>query len=86
MWPDLELGRDDAGFEETVAQIQREQMLAYLDEILPPKQSGHQHSGEYDGNQTIELVQTLFGDWSPSLNMCIAPVCHLKIPNRLRLS
>jgi len=32
MWPDLELGRDDAGFEETVAQIQREQMLAYLDD------------------------------------------------------
>src|ERR1700730_147545 len=31
MWPDLELGRDDAGFEETVARMQRAEMLTYLD-------------------------------------------------------
>jgi len=31
MWPRLPLGRDDAGYVETVAQIQRHQMLDYLD-------------------------------------------------------
>src|SRR5947209_8534242 len=36
MWPSLPLGRDDAGFVETVAQIQRQQMLNYLDEYYLP--------------------------------------------------
>ncbi|HET8841595.1 MAG TPA: pitrilysin family protein, partial [Ktedonobacteraceae bacterium] len=36
MWPDLPLGRDDAGFESTVAVLKREQMLAYLGEHYRP--------------------------------------------------
>src|SRR5207248_2202892 len=36
MWPRLPLGRDDAGYIETVANIQRQQMLDYLDEYYRP--------------------------------------------------
>src|SRR5881275_2666035 len=36
MWPNLPLGRDDAGFVETVAQIERQQMLDYMDEYYRP--------------------------------------------------
>jgi predicted Zn-dependent peptidase len=65
MWPDLELGRDDAGFEETVAKLQREQMLAYLDEHYRPNSLVISIAGNIDETQTIEMVQEFFGDWQP---------------------
>ena len=65
MWPDLELGRDDAGFEETVAKIQREQMLAYLDEHYRPNSLVISIAGNIDETRTIEMVQEFFGAWEP---------------------
>jgi predicted Zn-dependent peptidase len=65
MWPDLELGRDDAGFEETVAQLQREQMLAYLDEYYRPNSLVISLAGNINEEHALDLVQRLFGDWQP---------------------
>jgi len=62
-WPDRELGRDDAGFEETVAHLQREQMLTYFDEYYRPNGLVISIAGNIDEQKTIALVQTLFGDW-----------------------
>lgn len=65
MWPDLPLGRDDAGFEEVVAGLQRERMLAYLDEYYRPNGLVISIAGNIDEEKTSNLVQTLFGDWQP---------------------
>jgi len=63
MWPGLPLGRDDAGFEETVAQLQREQMLNYLDEYYRPNSLVISIAGNIDQAQIIDLTESLFGDW-----------------------
>jgi predicted Zn-dependent peptidase len=73
MWPDLELGRDDAGSEETVARLQREQMLAYLAEYYRPNRLVISVAGNIDEQQTIELVNRLFGDWQPHTGRPYAP-------------
>lgn len=78
MWPDLPLGRDDAGFEEVVANLQREQMLAYFDEHYRPNELVISIAGNIDEEKTINLVQALFGDWqvgSPSsYSECLPPL------------
>jgi predicted Zn-dependent peptidase len=63
MWPGLPLGRDDAGLEETVAQLQREQMLSYLDEYYRPNSLVISVAGNIDQTQIIDLTESLFGDW-----------------------
>ncbi|HEU5374378.1 MAG TPA: pitrilysin family protein [Ktedonobacteraceae bacterium] len=77
-WPDLELGRDDAGFEETVALLQREQMLAYLNTYYRPNGLVISVSGNIDEQHVLDLVQALFGDWQPgalgNYPPCLPPV------------
>jgi predicted Zn-dependent peptidase len=73
MWPGLELGRDDAGFEETVAVLEREQMLAYLDEYYRPNNLVISLAGNIDEEQAIALVKRLFGDWQPAPHRSYAP-------------
>lgn len=63
MWPGLPLGRDDAGFEETVARITRQQMLDYLDEYYRPDSLVISVAGNIDTAKMIDLVEGLFGDW-----------------------
>lgn len=63
MWPDRELGRDDAGTIETVAKLQRAQMLAYLDEYYRPNSLVVSLAGNFNEEHALELVERLFGDW-----------------------
>jgi predicted Zn-dependent peptidase len=63
MWPGLPLGRDDAGFEETVAQLQRQQMLGYLDEYYRPNSLVISVAGNIDHAQVLDTTESLFGDW-----------------------
>jgi predicted Zn-dependent peptidase len=65
MWPGRELGRDDAGTEETVATLQRDQMLAFFDEYYRPNALVISIAGNIDEERTLDLVTTLFGDWQP---------------------
>lgn len=62
-WPGLPLGRDDAGFEKTVAKITRQQMLDYLDEYYRPNSLIISVAGNIDHAQIIDLTKQLFGDW-----------------------
>ncbi len=62
-WPGLPLGRDDAGFEETVAKITREQMLDYFDEYYRPNSLIVSVAGNIEHAQIIHLTEQLFGDW-----------------------
>ncbi len=63
MWPGLPLGRDDAGYEETVAQLQREQLLSYLDEYYRPNSLIISIAGNVEHKQVLDMTERLFGDW-----------------------
>src|SRR6266480_7598504 len=63
MWPGLPLGRDDAGFEETVAQLQREQMLHYLETHYHPGSLIISVAGNIEHAQVLQQTEHLFGDW-----------------------
>jgi len=63
MWPGLPLGRDDAGSEETVSQIQRPQMLNYMDEYYRPNALVISAAGNIDQAEVISLTERLFSDW-----------------------
>jgi predicted Zn-dependent peptidase len=63
MWPGLPLGRDDAGFEKTVAKLTPKQMLGYLDEYYRPNSLIISVTGNIDSAEIIQLTEQLFGDW-----------------------
>jgi predicted Zn-dependent peptidase len=65
MWPSLPLGRDDAGFIETVAQIERQQMLGYFDTHYLPNSLVISIAGNIQQQEVIERTTKLFGDWKP---------------------
>src|SRR5579885_905577 len=63
MWPNLPLGRDDAGTVETVSRLQRHQMLDYLNTCYRPESLVISIAGNVDEQQTVELIGDLFNDW-----------------------
>ncbi|MDQ6660213.1 MAG: insulinase family protein, partial [Chloroflexota bacterium] len=63
MWPDLPLGRDDAGTEESVAHIQREQMLTYMHQHYLPNSLIISIAGNIHHAEVLHLTEHLFGDW-----------------------
>ncbi len=65
MWPGLPLGRDDAGFVETVAKIQRRQMLDYLAEYYRPNSLIISVAGKIDPAVITQKSKRLFGEWEP---------------------
>ncbi|HAE82749.1 MAG TPA: insulinase family protein [Ktedonobacter sp.] len=65
MWPSLPLGRDDAGFVETVTQIERQQMLDYMDEHYRPGSLTISVAGNIDHEQVIKEAERIFSDWEP---------------------
>jgi predicted Zn-dependent peptidase len=65
MWPRLSLGRDDAGYIETVSKIQRQQMLNYLDEYYRPNSLIISVAGNIDPARIIENCNRLFKKWEP---------------------
>ncbi len=78
MWPDLPLGRDDAGFESVVASLQREQMLRYFDEYYRPNGLVVSIAGNIVEEETIGQIQELFSDWQPYVQTpyqkCLPPL------------
>jgi predicted Zn-dependent peptidase len=65
MWPRLPLGRDDAGYIETVSNIQRQQMLDYLDEYYRPNSLIISVAGNIDWACIVEKCKRLFSRWEP---------------------
>ena len=64
MWPELPLGRDDAGTIESVTALQRQDMLTYLGAHYAPNSLVISVAGNVDHQKTVELVERLFGDWT----------------------
>jgi predicted Zn-dependent peptidase len=83
MWPRLPLGRDDAGYIETVSKIQRPQMIDYLDEYYRPNSLIISVAGNIDPAKITEISQRLFGEWEPrehtKWTKCIPPADTLPI-------
>lgn len=83
MWPRLPLGRDDAGYVETVAKIQRHQMMRYLNEYYRPNSLIISVAGNIDSAQIKEMSKRLFGEWEPREHTkwteCIPPLYALPI-------
>ena len=65
MWPKLPLGRDDAGYIETVSNMQRQQMLDYLDEYYRPNSLTISVAGNIDSSCIVEKCKRLFSTWEP---------------------
>ena len=65
MWPRLPLGRDDAGYIETVSNIQRQQMLDYVDEYYRPNSLIISVAGNIDPISIVEKCKRLFSGWEP---------------------
>jgi len=65
MWPRLPLGRDDAGYIETVSNIQRQQMLDYLDEYYRPNSLIIGVAGNIDSARIVEKCKRVFSRWEP---------------------
>src|ERR1700694_1589861 len=63
MWPGLPLGRDDAGFPETVSRLQQHDLQDYLNEFYRPNSLIISVAGNIDTDQVIALTERLFGDW-----------------------
>lgn len=63
MWPGLPLGRDDAGFIETVSLLQRQDLLRYINEYYRPNSLIISVAGNIDADHVIALTERLFGDW-----------------------
>ncbi len=65
MWPRLPLGRDDAGYIETVSNIQRQQMLDHVDEYYRPNSLIISVAGNIDPISIVEKCKRLFSGWDP---------------------
>jgi predicted Zn-dependent peptidase len=63
MWPNLPLGRDDAGSVASVSRLQRRQMIDYLDTYYRPNSLVISIAGNIDTQEIIRNVEQLFGDW-----------------------
>ena len=63
MWPGLPLGRDDAGFIETVSLLQRQDLLRYINEYYRPNSLIISVAGNIDADQVIAHTERLFADW-----------------------
>lgn len=66
LWPDGPLGWDVAGTEETVAAIERDQLLAYLGRQYAPNNIVISVAGNVDHEAVVALCQEQLGDWQPS--------------------
>ena len=65
MWPNLPLGRDDAGNIETVSKLQRQQMLEFVNEYYRPNSLVISIAGNIDSESVIEKCRCLFDNWQP---------------------
>ncbi|GCE46652.1 putative Zn-dependent peptidase [Thermosporothrix hazakensis] len=63
MWPDLPLGRDDAGTIDSVKGLKREDMLSFLNSYYRPNSLVISIAGNIDPQQSKQLVEKYFADW-----------------------
>jgi predicted Zn-dependent peptidase len=65
IWPNLPLGRDEAGTKETVESITRDQMRAYLAAHYLPNNLVVSIAGKIGHQQVVAEVEKRLSDWQP---------------------
>jgi predicted Zn-dependent peptidase len=78
MWPQLPLGRDDAGTVESVSKLQHAQMLEYLHTYYRPNRCVLSIAGNINHSEVRQLTEELFHEWEPGE----APGWHTCLPPR----
>jgi predicted Zn-dependent peptidase len=77
MWPNLPLGRDDAGSVASVSRLQRRQMIEYFDTYYRPNSLVISVAGNIDPQEVTRHVDQLFGNWQaqdqPRWQACLPP-------------
>jgi len=78
MWPNLPLGRDDAGSVASVSRLQRGQMMEYFDTYYRPNSLVISVAGNIDPQEVTWHVDQLFGNWQardqPRWQECLPPL------------
>ena len=65
LWPEQPLGRDVAGSKETVAAINRQQMLDFLPQHYLPNNTIVSIAGDIVQEQVQDVIKQSLGDWKP---------------------
>jgi predicted Zn-dependent peptidase len=77
MWPNLPLGRDEAGTKETVSRLRRAMLLDYLARYYVPNNLVVSVAGNVTSQQVVEEVQRLTEGWPcgvvPEWTPCLPP-------------
>jgi predicted Zn-dependent peptidase len=77
MWPNLPLGRDEAGTKETVSRLKRTTMLDYLARYYVPNNLVVSVAGNVTHTQVVDEVQQLTDGWqcgvAPEWTPCLPP-------------
>ena len=64
LWPNQPLGRDVAGTRETVKNINRETMVAYINSQYNPKNTVVSIAGNISHEEAVTSLRTILGDWN----------------------
>ena len=68
LWPNHPLGRDIAGFRETVAAFTRQDLLDYFARHYAPDAAVISVAGKIQHEAVLEEVSRLLGDWQGTAN------------------
>lgn len=77
LFPNHPLGRDVAGFPESVTRISREEILAFVDRMYRPNNAVVSVAGAIDPNEVVDLVAELTAHWAPGSPVIFEPVSPL---------
>ena len=72
-WPDHPLGRDVAGTQESVANLDRSALLAYLADHYRPGETILSVAGPMSHKEVFDLVDAYLGHWEPGPHMDYEP-------------
>jgi len=85
LWPGHPLGRDVAGTKESVAALDREMMLSYLQRHYGPENTVIAVAGNMEHGAVVEQIAAQLGDWAGSGASHFLPVMDEQDEPRLRL-
>lgn len=85
VWPDHPLGRDVAGTKESVANMGREDVLAYMHSHYGPANTVVGVAGNIDHDQTVKRIADYLGDWQGGGESDYLPVTEEQKEPRLHI-
>ncbi len=84
LWPNHPLGRDVGGTHESVTNISRDAMLAYMAQYYTPSNIIVSVAGNVRHREVVDLVDTLCRNWEPTTPTMWVPVTHVQSAPQFR--